>query len=90
MTFIELCKALDKIKAYEYLKGERVFLGIPDRWYDNALFRCPNGHVSHWVIRSEAKGGDCCPSCYEFMKMTFPEDKEGPLVHEALGGNILD
>lgn len=61
-------------------KGEKLFLGIPDRWYDVHKFRCYNGHVSTMVLKSEALGGDACLECYSPVLMTFPEDEDDPVV----------
>lgn len=65
--------------------GARMFLGRPDRWYEKPgpLYRCPNDHVSSTVLRSEVRG-DLCLACNENVRMTFPEDVDGPLVHPAL------
>lgn len=53
--------------------------GIPDRWLDAHLRRCPNDHVSSTVLKSEAQGRNACLACYAPVFLTFPEDKDGPL-----------
>jgi len=68
--------------------GEPLFLGIPDRWYEDIHFRCPNGHVSTRVLRCEDDPRDRCLACGEPTVMTFPED-EGPLRHESLPHEFL-
>lgn len=60
------------------LKNERgpFFLGIPERWFDNPTYRCVNGHVMSWYIKSEELGRPACPSCKGQIWTTFPEDYE--------------
>lgn len=62
--------------SQEKANGEIFFLGLPDRWMENPTWRCENGHMSKFFIKSEAFGGDCCPKCMNFCWLTFPEDKE--------------
>jgi len=57
-------------------EGGKMFMGLPDRWMDDPHFRCTKGHVSTCILKSEAKGGDCCLACGEFCVLTFPEDEE--------------
>lgn len=54
------------------------FMGLPERWLDDPTWKCPNGHVSKWYIKSEAKGGDVCPAsgCGEFVRLCAPEEVE--------------
>lgn len=54
--------------------GERMFLGIPDRWYEGGKWRCVNGHVSDCILKT-AKG-DRCLECNRLVLLTFPEDVE--------------
>ena len=80
MTFQELSAKLQALKDVAVVRGEPMFMGIPDSWFDKPgpLWRCPNDHVSSWYIQSEEKG-DLCPDCYGNVRVTFPEDKAGPL-----------
>ena len=48
----------------------------PSDWWDNPKWRCPNGHVSHVVLKSEAAGCNLCLACYLPVKLTFPEDHD--------------
>lgn len=59
-----------------------MFMERPDRWWDNAHYRCVNGHVSTTVLKSERLGRDAClaADCEEALTLTFPEDTDGPLV----------
>lgn len=65
--------------------GARMFMGLPDRWYDppGSKFRCPNGHISLMVLKSEARGGDLCLACLQFVILTHPEDTEGAALPES-------
>ena len=62
--------------------GEK-FMGKPARWHEppGPKWRCTNDHVSRTYLKSEEKGGACCLAggCGEFVLLTFPEDKDGPL-----------
>lgn len=51
------------------------FMGFPERWLDDATWRCENGHVSKMFLKSEVKG-DVCLACQKPIWLTFPEDKE--------------
>lgn len=51
------------------------FMGIPDRWFENATWRCENGHISKIFLKTE-KLGDICLICLNHVHLTFPEDCE--------------
>jgi hypothetical protein len=51
------------------------FMGIPERWLDSPTWRCSNGHVSKYYLRSESYG-DRCLECRAGVRLTYPEDKE--------------
>jgi hypothetical protein len=77
----EECRAkIIALRKAEEAAGAKMFLGIPDRWYEDLHFRCRNDHVSTMYLKCEAKGYDACFACGEPVSMTFPEDKDGPLV----------
>ncbi len=63
-------------------EGGEMRWGRPNRWWDDATWRCPNEHVSKSVLRSEALGRDAClfAACRAPLALTFPEDRDGPLV----------
>ena len=65
----------------ELAAGGEAFMNWPDRWYEEPgpKWRRPNGHVSSRYLKSEEKGGDVCLACFDFLDLTFPEDKDGPL-----------
>lgn len=65
---------------YEERRGEKMFLGVPDRWLaEGPLFRCTSGHVSSSILKSEEQG-DLCLACRGRTKLTYPEDyDDGPL-----------
>jgi hypothetical protein len=79
MTLADLRAMRDNLAASE--NGPR-FLGIPDRWFDAGLFRCINGHVSAWILKSETLGRDACLAggCMAPVLITFPEDFDDPEV----------
>lgn len=54
------------------------FLGLPERWMDDPHWRCANGHVRRWFLKSE-EHGDLCVSCGEPVRLTFPEDREAEI-----------
>lgn len=64
-------------REQEERAGVKMFLGFPDRWYDAHKFRCGNDHVSTCLLRSELKG-PLCLECGGQVRLTFPEDKDGP------------
>ena len=84
MTHTDLMRAIHAIRTQSATTGERMFMDIPETWFDAHKFRCANNHVSSLIILSEGYGGNICPECYEPVMMTFPEDKTGPLDHPAL------
>lgn len=57
-------------------RGPKMFLGLPDRWYDGKKFRCAKGHISTTILKSEVKG-DLCLECQTPALLTFPEDAGG-------------
>lgn len=85
MTYEELRAKLQVYKDKEQADGAKMFMDIPDRWYDNMHWRCTNDHVSTMYLKREEKGDIACLECLEPLAMTFPEDKDGPLGQENLG-----
>lgn len=79
MTIDELLDLRADLIRSEAEAGERMFLGIPDRWHDRFTVRCVNGHVSNHVIKSEERG-DTCPECRGPCVMTFPGDVDDPVA----------
>lgn len=77
---LDVVDPLRKIADREIAAGATVFMKWPDRWYESLLRRCGNGHVSKTVLKSEALGRDACLACGGEVHLTFPEDKDGPLV----------
>jgi hypothetical protein len=59
----------------EEAAGEPMFMGLPDRWYEDLTFRCINNHVSKRILKN-SHSGDLCFRCFEGTIITFPEDKE--------------
>jgi len=78
---MDLLTLAQKLVAIGNAEGGKMFFGKPDRWHDKPgpRLRCINGHVSDHFIRSESRGGDCCPECMEYVLLTFPEDENGEL-----------
>lgn len=75
----KMAEALRARADVEIEAGAPLFMRWPERWFDGKKSRCVNGHVSTTVLKSEAKGGDVCLQCGEFVNITFPEDEDGPL-----------
>jgi hypothetical protein len=48
------------------------FMKIPEEWYEPSHWWCPNGHRSKRYLKSEAKGGDVCLACFEFVRLGPP------------------
>lgn len=69
----------------EEASGKLLFMGKPDRWWEHPHWRCENDHVSVTYLKSEQKGA-LCLSCYKPVHLTFPEDRDGPLMEERCGG----
>lgn len=61
-------------------EGGMQFMGWPERWWGDHRFRCPNDHVSTVVLKCETPPHSRCLACREPVYLTFPEDREGPLV----------
>jgi len=70
---------LRHIAVEEARAGAAMFMGKPDRWYEDPHWRCENGHVSTMYLKSEAIGCAVCLACFKPVWLTFPEDIEGPL-----------
>lgn len=65
--------------------GQPMFLGFPDRWFEKARYRCKNDHVSRTILKSEMRG-DLCLECHSHVRLTFPEDVDGPCVYPGVPG----
>ena len=61
-------------------RGEPMFMGKPEAWYDDPHWFCATGHVSGLIIKSH--DGDLCMACLEPVIM-------GPHVGEAEFAKIL-
>ena len=48
--------------------------GKPDRWWDDATWRCAEGHVSKTLLGTHR--GHVCLGCGGQVWLTFPEDVE--------------
>jgi hypothetical protein len=77
-NFEELESRILALRAKCAARGDRMFLGIPDFWFEKPgpKFRCMNDHVSGFILKSEERG-DLCLECQESVLMTFPDDKDG-------------
>jgi hypothetical protein len=92
MTLDELGTILDKYALNEDLQGHLMFAERPDRWYDDPHWRCVNDHVNLAPVaglrRENAQvtteySHQLCPQCHHLVRLTFPEDKPGPLAEPA-------
>lgn len=67
----------------EEKSGQEMFMGFPDRWFADPHYRCKNDHVSTCILKSESKG-NLCLECYANVRLTFPEDRDGPCVYRGI------
>lgn len=75
-----IARRLRALSAEEARQGAPMFLGKPDRWYAAGLWRCENNHVSGRYLKTDAGAKCLAGGCRSFVWLTFPEDKEGPLL----------
>lgn len=75
-TLEEIHAELSAIAAAE---GGPMWHDRPERWWDDIHWRCENEHVSRRYLKSEERG-DLCLACFGHLVLTFPEDRDGPLV----------
>ena len=61
--------------------GEVLFLGVPDKWFDDPNYFCENGHVSKNILSGD--DGDRCLAC---MKPTII----GPPIREQEFALVLE
>jgi hypothetical protein len=89
MTLTELSELLDRYATNEDMNGVLMLLERPDRWYDDPHWRCVNDHVNTEPVagyrRENAQATEewsfqLCPQCHHLVRLTFPEDKPGPLA----------
>lgn len=52
----DLRAELQRRKVVERAAGAKMFMGVPDRWYEQPKWRCENDHVSINFLKSEAFG----------------------------------
>lgn len=78
--------AMRRLRNQAEDRGEPLFMKtIPEEWFEPApRWRCRNDHVSSFYIKSEARGGDCCPACMEYVCITFPGDVDGTPLPDNL------
>lgn len=67
---------LQERRDAEAKAGAKMFMGIPDRWFEDLKFRCLNGHVSTMILKCSEGPMDQCLACRAPVRMTFPEDAE--------------
>jgi hypothetical protein len=88
MTLTELGELLDRYATNEDMNGALMLVERPDRWYDDPHWRCVNGHINTEPVagyrRENAQATEewsfqLCPECHHLVRLTFPEDKPGPL-----------
>ncbi len=64
--------------------GEEMFMGIPDKWYEDGFHCCNNGHINGMYLKSEMKGA-VCMTCQEPSHI-FPSDATKEELNFALNG----
>lgn len=65
-------------------KGEKIFLGVPEKWFENMWHCCNNGHVNDSYLKSELFGGAVCFDCYQPSHI-FPNDVSVKDFRTAIG-----
>jgi hypothetical protein len=82
IALLNLVKAWrDNEARAEIDAGAKVFMGKPDRWYEDPHWFCENGHVSGNFLKSD-EHGDLCLQCHEPVIL-------GPNIGEAAFAPIL-
>lgn len=59
--------------------GHEMFLHIPDNWFEDYKFGCPNGHVSRMILRCSSGPRDRCLKCHAPTSMIPPSFTEAEL-----------
>ena len=65
------------------IEGCKMFMGVPDSWYESGLHCCNNGHVNSRYLKSEALGGCVCLTCMQPSHI-FPSGASIDELNEAL------
>lgn len=62
-------------------RGEKMFMGKPDAWFDEPHWFCINGHVSGTFLKCEVDG-DRCLACHErvILGPTIGERDFAPVI----------
>jgi hypothetical protein len=83
---LEFYAKMRDLRKQAEARGEPLFMReIPEEWFEpKPRWRCRNDHVSRYYIKSEARRGDCCPVCFEYVCMTFPGDEDGTPLPDRL------
>lgn len=71
---------VDEERARARERGEKMFLGVPDAWFDASRWGCPNGHVSRIYLRTETGSGAVCLACGEDVRLCPPGTTESTLA----------
>lgn len=69
----------DLAKAAE-ARGDEMFMGVPDAWFEEPHWFCTKGHVSRVYLRS--KSGSRCMACQGEVIL-------GPEMTEAQFANVI-
>jgi hypothetical protein len=81
-TIADIRRWRDMLAKQADERGEKMFLGKPDAWFDDLHWFCPNGHVSGIFLSGDS--GDRCLACGEPVLMGPPmTEKEFPLAVRA-------
>lgn len=85
MTDLELTAAIRTWRDAEAVaanaRGEPMFMGKPDAWFEDTHWFCVNGHVSGNYLKSEERG-ELCLECREPVIL-------GPTIGERAFAPIL-
>lgn len=66
----------------EEATGEKMFLGKPERWFEDVSWGCTTGHVSRTILKCEEDGDRCleCNAPVLMIPPEFGEAKFGPVM----------
>jgi hypothetical protein len=76
-----------KIKQYKE-RGGRMFMQLPDAWFEKWTVACENGHVSNCVIKSELHGS-LCMYCGQVCTALIPPNTSERFLKSIVAGRKI-
>lgn len=89
LTLVALIEWREDLARTAEARGQEMFMGIPDAWFDDPHWFCINGHVSHRYLRTDT--GSRCLACLD-TAILGPAMTEGQFctVIEELAAKAAD